>query len=219
MRSIANLERSFQGEKGEANCIDERTPGGFRLAGLGILLGKEKAAEILSQAGVHRLRSHKGCGAVLEAYRNLSSEEQAKYGNPDNYARVWTEELGQYLGGIPCDQREVEPNDFHPARVIYYDGTGAFDPSTLDELPRGFTITRRYVDGEYAKEVAEFALGIALGEHGYGERVGEGSELILIAVGDPDDPLYSLEELTRELEEIASRYPGKVLVDGFVAPR
>lgn len=213
---IPDIGRAFKGENRKAACIDDRLTGNLRLAGLGILLPKEEARAILKQMKPEILCWHPGCGAAAAAYDRLSPEEQATYGSPDAYAKAFAGEMAHELGLPPAERANVEPEGFHPTRVVYYDGTGDFDPSLLDEtMPPGFVVSRRYMDEELSKETVDFSLGIAIGDHGFGNRIGPGSEVLFIAIGNDS---ADVEKLKRELTEVASRHSGKAKVDGFVAP-
>lgn len=215
-REVSDIREAFQLKDRCARCIDERTVGGIHLAGCGILLGKERAVEILRAAGVDSVSSHSGCGAATLAYDNLPPEGKATYPDAQSYAIAWTKELAEQLG-VPYKHFEVEP-EFHFARVIYYDGTGTFDPSAVSTLPRGFMVSRKYLDTKDALYDLNLAVEIALGPHGVGDRVqGEGTQLLIIPIGTADDPKLSLDALMREIGEMKEEYKGKIKVDGFTA--
>ena len=53
-RDISNIKQAFQPDDQWLRCIDEGTPGGVHMAGSGILLGVEAAAEAARAAGATR---------------------------------------------------------------------------------------------------------------------------------------------------------------------
>lgn len=205
-------------------CIDERvTAGTIHYAGCGILDQEnalsEKMIKRLKEAGTDGVWSHKGCGAASMAFSKLSDEEKTKFGDVETYAQEWAKKMANALDVPYLGHLEVQPN-FHNARVIYYDGTGRFDPSRSEKLPLGFVISRAYLEKEYAKYILRVALSIAFGDHGFGHKqfVASGSPLQIILVGSSENSGVSLEKLRAETEEIAKKYPKTVAVDGFNAP-
>lgn len=197
-------------------CIDEGTPGGVHLAGSGILLGKERAVKTLIEAGAEGVYSHAGCGAAkLFASRNNLDTEMA-----DEYGETWARELAvsldvPYKGHIAKSQLR-RPPELHTARIVYYDGTGELGDAERAGLPRGFVISRRYTDAEYASEEARIAVSIAFGDHGFGEKFTKEEPLIIVPVGDPLHPDFFLERLKDELKGLDD--DDRVIVDGFSAP-
>ncbi len=199
-------------------CIDEGTPGGIHLAGSGILLKEEEAMGALERAEAGGIFSHEGCGAAkLFARRNNLDEARA-----DEYGREWAEKLARsfgvpYKGHIALHELE-RPADMHIARVVYYDGTGTLGNPERAGLPKGFVISRRYTDARYAAEEAAVAVSIALGEHGFGERITADTPLVIIPVADAHNPDFSLPRLKEEIRNIEEGRGKRVVVDGFVAP-
>jgi hypothetical protein len=212
---IADLDKAFSLEDKAVRCIDEGTPGGLHLAGSGILLGVEKAAEALKKAGCSGISSHDECGAagIYARANNLDASKSDEYGK--EFALKLAEKMGvPYEGHIEIGAMK-RPSGFHTARVCYYDGTGKFDPALCGQLPAGFVVSRRYVDGAYALEEVKVAVGIATGGHGYGELITAEAPFLIIAIGDSSNPEFSLANLQKELAGVAESSEGKVKVDGF----
>jgi hypothetical protein len=111
----------------------------------------------------------------------------------------------------------ARPAELHIARVAYLDGTGRFDPSQVQQLPPGFVISRKYMEAPYAKQEADIAVSIALGAHGFGDRINEDAPFYLVAVGDGRPDGLSREELEREVQDIVQRSGGRVVSTGFTA--
>lgn len=224
-KTIEYFERAFTLKNRTVCCVDERvTDGTIHYAGCGIL-DREHAAEQLRKAHPDGVRTHKGCGAAKKAYEKLSPEEknrlerEYRVGDAEGYAKWWGLQLARELGVEYKGHSEVTP-EFHNARAVYYDGTGAFTPSALPDLPSGFVISRRYLKNDYAKEELQLVLSIAFGDHGFGrERFLTNSPLQIILVGGSEESGVSLEELRAEAEEIAKENGQAVVIDGFIAPR
>ncbi|MDO8560120.1 MAG: hypothetical protein Q7S23_03770 [bacterium] len=215
-QSIPNIQHAFHPGERWLCCIDEGCPGGVNLAGSGILLGVEGAARIAHDAGVTAITSHEECGAAkLWAKQSGKNAETS-----DDYGKEFSAELAKKLGVSYCHlplSEMTRPAGLHVARVIYYDGTGTFDPARLPELPPGFVISRRYLDTEYALRECGIAISIALGDHGFGARFTPKEPLLIVAIGHPTDPALSLEKLRAELEPVAAAEGPRVAVDGLVA--
>jgi len=216
-RYAQTSERFYEAFKGDdrcVRCIDEGTPGGIHFAGSGILMGKEKALEALALANAEGVSSHEGCGAAkLYAQRRGLDERDA-----DAYAMEWSRNLAS-LYGVPythiAKERLARPADLHIARAMYYDGTGMFGDPTRAGLPKGFVVSRRFMDISSAQEDAAIGISIALGAHGFGERITEEEPFIIIPIGDPSSEDFSLDRLYKELADLGKE---RVIIDGFVAP-
>jgi hypothetical protein len=193
--------------------MDGRVEGGLRLAGSGIGIGLAKARQFAEAGGATGVTFHRDCGAAV-----LWAREQ---GLPVEDATQYAREFGQKLAGelgVPCSEAWLEGEEgFHSELVVYYDGTGRFDPSRVRLLPRGFVINRRLLDFDvpYALQQVEIAVGIALGEHGFGERFAPETPLRLIPIGTDDG---HMKHLATELHPWQVAHKGRVVVDGLVAP-
>ncbi len=102
--------------------------------------------------------------------------------------------------------------------MTYYDGTGLFDPSQVDELPPGFVISRSFGDSEYAMRELEVSIEIAIGSNGVGERISSHTPFVIVPIGNPQRKDLSLDVLTKEAMTVAQRFDGRVIVGGFTAP-
>lgn len=201
--SLENKNQVFVLQDRHLRCIDEGTPGGVHMAGSGIL-NTNKIKDLKGKiTGVY---CHEGCGAA----RLYVEEAGLGPADPDNIAEEeagkLAEELGvPYLGKINFEQMP-RPRETHIARVLYYDGTGHFDPSQV-ALPSGFTITRKAIsDAQYAKTEVEAAINIAKGSHGFGRRFSPSAPFYLVAVTNGTPESIKMDVLVAELQEISQKY-------------
>ncbi len=214
VNSLPFSEGAFSLTDRVIRCIDGRVEGGLRLAGSGIGIGIEKARRFAEAGGATGITYHKDCGAAaLWAREQGLPVEDAK-----QYAREFSEKLAAELG-VPCSEAWLEGEEgFHDELVVYYDGTGSFDPSRVRFLPRGFVINRRLLDFDvpYALQQVEIAVGIALGEHGFGELFTANTPLRLIPIGADAE---HMRHLAAELQPWQAAHEGRVVVDRLVAPQ
>jgi len=233
VRSLSSLSDAFRPGDHTLRCIDGRTPGGARLAGSGILLGLEKAKAFAQAAQCDRITYHEDCGAA----RAFALENHRDAGEATTCAREFAEELAQALG-LPCAETPlVGPPGFHDETVIYYDGTGLANPSRVSGLPKGFVISRAYFGDDFpaALEQVKFVVGIALGEHGFGELFTREHPLRVVAIGHPEETTtatsagkgagapssgrLALQQLMQELGLLELPAGERVVIEGFVARR
>ena len=207
--SLTDAETAFETEDHTLCCIDEGTPfGDMRSAGSGILMegqDRETFIEELKRAGVREVTSHAGCGAAV-LYRekmgitNKSVDEVAQEG-----ARRIAEELGvPYRGHIT---ELTRPKEFHNARVIYFDGTGSFNPAPVEGLPAGFVVSRKFMTPEQARAEVGIALSIAFGDHGFGKKFSVSEPLVVVTVGGEG---LTAQQLQQELEGLAGDRPVRI---------
>ncbi len=224
LSSIKDMKKAFIPQNSELVCIDERCRGKLPIAGSGILLGLEKAAQIAEEAGIKTVTSHEGCGAA-----KLWAQLNNKCGNPDNHSKDFSQELASRLR-VPyrhIRHEELQPStERHVATAIYVVGTELFYPTEVKGLPLGFRTSRRYSAASDVAEEIKVAASIAFGSHGFGELFTPETPLYIIAVGDPKKPGYSLESLEHEAKYVISSdrtlrnayNEKKLLVRGFSAP-
>lgn len=209
--SLDSNQIAFQLDDKNLRCIDEGTPGGIHLAGSGILYHGVINDLQNKVTGVY---SHAGCGAakLYTEKNNIETDDPDEVG--DQRAKKIAEELHvPFLGRITSDQMS-RPEGFHDARVIYYDGTGHFDPSKVSGLPKGFLVSRQLIqDPGYAIQEVEIAIGIAMGDHGFGVLFSKETPLYLVAVTNSDITSIPLETLLDELEEVIAGENNRVAVD------
>jgi len=206
LSGIQGLDEAFKPKDRTVRCIDEGTPGGISCAGSGILLGVDAAAEVFRRAEVDGVHSHEGCGAA----RIYAEKSGFDLTNPDIYGIEFAKRVADalkvpYKGHIASAEM-ARPKNFHPARVTFYDGIGAFDPSRVKGLPTSFTVDGRYHEPHQAIEQARLSVKIALGSHGFGERFTPEEPFVLIAVRDG---------LKEELKPLAKEFKGRVIIDSF----
>jgi len=207
--SLENVEAAFETEDHTLCCIDEGTPqGDMRSAGSGILMeGEDRAKfiEELKRAGVKEVTSHAGCGAAALYREKMGLTDKTVDEVAQEGARKIAQELGvPYRGHIT---ELARPKEFHNARVVYFDGTGSFNPSVSEGLPAGFVISRKFMTPEQARTEAGIAMSIAFGDHGFGRKFSEHEPLVLVAIGGGE---MSTEQLTAELAGIAGDRPVKI---------
>lgn len=218
MESLPEIERAFQLEDRCVRCIDEGTPGGVHAAGSCILMDEAAALRFLKESDADGVTSHEGCGAAA-LYAKAHGMDVA---TSDDIGKKWAQEIAEkaglpYKGHIAASEMS-RPADLHHARVAYYDGTGSFDPSRVPGLPPGFVFSRRYATAEQGKKEMNVSVGIATGGHGYGALITSEDPFYLIPVGSSDDPAFSVDALSAELEEIAQTSGGRVRISGFTRP-
>ena len=214
-QSLPNLKEAFELKDRALRCMDEGTPGGIHLAGSGILLSEDEAAHVLGNARVEGIYSHTECSAAaLFARNNNLDESQAETLGEEAARKIAAKIAVPYLGHINADQLK-RPLSFHIARIAYYDGSGRFDYSRVSNFPPGFTISRKYLNPDYAKKEAEIAISIALGVQGFGPLITKESPFVLIAIAENEHELATLKQ---ELEDVAKGFAEKVKVEAFLAP-
>lgn len=222
IKTVSNIADAFKGNDLTVCCIDEGTPYGcIRFAG-SLILNQDKAEKfipLLKNVGVMGVYSHTGCGAAqFYAKQNNLDVDKA-----DEYGIDWAKKLAEMIGvsykghiGIQGTEPMKRPKEFHIARVIYYDGTGRFNPDKVKDLPSGFVISRRYhLDAGSALNEVKIAISIATGNHGLGDLINKTSPIIIILIGDDNDKNFSINKMKFEIGEILEEYKDKVVVDGF----
>lgn len=222
IKTIPNIRAAFEENDLIVCCIDEGTPYGcIRFAG-SLILNQDKPEsyiEVLKNIGVQGVYSHIGCGAT-ELFAKQNNLDITK---ADEYGIDWAKKLADILGvpykghiGAKGFEPIKRPKEFHIARVIYYDGTGRFNPDKIKDLPLGFVISRRYhPEPQRALSEVKIAILIATGSHGFGNLIDKGHPITIIPIGNSGDQNFSVEKMKNELDEIAKEFKDKVAVDGF----
>jgi hypothetical protein len=206
----------FRLENRSICCVDERTTEGkIHYAGSGIL-DQANALENTRKANADGIYSHEGCGAAAVAFENLSQAEKGTFPSAEAYAAWWAKHVSEELH-IPYKGHLAVHPKFHIARVTYYDGTGQFDPTKSEKLPRGFMISRAYLDPQYAAKELELSIKIAFGEHGFGKKEFRHSPFMIIPVADSKNSGITLQMLKQEAREIAYDYGETVTIDELIA--
>jgi flagellar FliL protein len=200
---LPNRGRALELKDTHLRCIDEGCPGGLHMAGSGCLY--EKAAEDL-KGRISGIYTHDGCGAA----KLYVESKQIKTDDPDAVADAEAKKLAAklgvpFLGRIKAAQM-TRPPALHDARALYYDGTGKLDPSQLPGLPKGFVVSRKHIsDPGYALTESEVAIGIARGDHGFGELFTPAAPFYLVAVGGTPDSV-PLQLMAGELKGLAEHF-------------
>jgi hypothetical protein len=196
-------EKMFAPKDTYVRCVDEGCPGGIHMAGSGVLNPNWEADLKGKVSGVY---SHEGCGAVglyIQAQKIKTDDPNAV---ADAEAKKVAEKLGvPYLGRIKAADM-ARPPAVHTARAIYYDGTGKLDASQLAGMPQGFHITRKILsDPAYAKAELDVCIGIAMGDHGFGELFTGKTPLYVVPVSGLDPDSIPLSTLVAEIKEVAGK--------------
>lgn len=215
-QSVPDIEQAFHPGDRWLRCIDEGCPGGVHLAGSGVLLGEDMAAKIAQAAGVTAVTSHEECGAAKLAAQQAGVDVAQSDAHGKEFAARLAKRLGVSYTHLPLSEM-ARPAHLHVARVVYYDGTGKFDPARVPELPPGFVISRRFLTKTYAVKECEIAVSIALGDHGFGKLFTPDEPLLIIVIGHPTDAALGLEQLGTEVTPLAAAHGQRVVVDGLTA--
>jgi hypothetical protein len=189
-------------------CVDEGITNGLRVAGSGIILPPEEAAVLLNDIGATGITSHELCGAAA-----LMAGDK----DPNAYAISWAQETAEiaglpYEGHIPASELH-RPKQFHDTGVIYVDETNRFAPRNDSPLPQGFVISAD-LPGRQDLVTAQVdtVIGIAM-HHGFGEELFREEPLRVVHIEKPGDVYTD----TSSLQNVANKYDGLVVVDGFQA--
>lgn len=195
------------------DCSDGRVCSGAKmgLAGVGILLSPEEKIILEKSVKERKLMvsGHDNCGAAGMAFPGANS---------DLYGFENAQNLAKKVGG---HYREVHKIDFiypvHNERSLVLEATGRFDCAQWKEFPAQF-ISSAPVLGlpdSYIKKEITALTGIALSDHGLGERFsGENPFYIIISANDEDNLNY----LMNLASEAVNKFDNRVKVDGFIAP-
>ena len=159
---------------------------------------------------------HKGCGAAAKYCKDHNIDPTQADAQAQKYAESLAEKLSFMAGKkIEAVEMKIKNPDFHYARVCYYDATNRFNNEHVQDLtlPEGLIVGRDNMSPESAIEEARIAIGIMLGEHGFGNLFTPKDPFVLVAIGNTPK---EVEALKSELEKLKS---DRVIVEGFVAPK
>lgn len=201
---LPNRLQAFQLKDTNLRCIDEGCPGGLHMAGSGCLY--ERAAEDL-KGKITGIWTHESCGAAKLYVESKKIDTKDPDSVADAEAKKLADKLGvPYHGRIPLSEMKRPPT-LHDARVIYYDGTGKWEPTQVPGLPKGFMISRKLIsDPGYAKAEVEVAIGIAMGDHGLGHQFTGKSPLYICCVGGLDAQSVPAKTLADEMVAVAGKF-------------
>ena len=201
---LPNKMQAFQLKDTNLRCIDEGCPGGLHMAGSGCLY--ERAAEDL-KGKITGIWTHEGCGAAKLYVETKKIDTKDADSVADAEAKKLAEKLGvPYHGRIPLAEMK-RPATLHDARTIYYDGTGKLEYTQVPGIPKGFMVSRKLIsDPGYAKAEVEVAIGIGMGDHGFGHLFTGKTPLYICCVGGLDKDSVPLKTLTDEMTAVASKF-------------
>jgi hypothetical protein len=208
------LDSAFDLKDRRMRCMDEGTAGGLHLAGSGILLDMASAEKFAHESGVDGIYSHEECGAA----KLYAQKENLDEGFADDYGREWAKALAEkmkvpYLGHIEIGSMK-RPAGLHVAVTAYYDGTGRFDNSEVEELPAGFVISRKFLDPDYAKKELAVAVSIAFGGHGFANKFSKETPFAVVILAESEEQADLLKQ--EAVSEIV-QYEDRVKIDVVVA--
>lgn len=212
-KTLPNLADAFDLEKHKAGqaqkcvcCMDERTPFGVHSAGSGILLSDDDFEKYFAEAKPDAISSHDGCGAGKLYAKKIGFE-----GDSDQLAEKWAEKKAKEKGVVHIHLGVEKP--FHFARVCYYDGTGKFNYEAVEGLPAGFVVGRKFMTKEASLAECAVAKNIIFGDHGFGNLLNTENPFLFVAVAESES---QIDELKKELTEMAGNYGTEVKIDGFI---
>jgi hypothetical protein len=198
-------------------CIDDRLPGCptlsaaanyVHMAGEGIL-NPQALPDLVTlrrSRGLAGIITHRDCGAKAAYARG-----QALVGPTADDAALPAVYALADAARLPVAQMIGTPElgERHPARAVYYDGTGRFDWSKVPGLLPGFIVSRAILsDVGYAQDEVRLALAVALGERGFGHKFTRRTPLYLVAVAPTPDELA---RLVAELQPVIAGQPAVAL--------
>ena len=181
------------------------------IAGEGILLNDSDRQTLeAALAGKNIVvTGHEGCGAAAMAHPGSDS---------DKYGYVGAEQLAVETGN---KYKEVHHEDFrsavHDERSLVIEGTLKFNCANWPEFPPQFIASSAALglSDAYLEKEARALVGIALGDHGLGERFNSENPFYVIISAKNQEQLSHLSKIA---ESAVREYGDRVKIDGFVAP-
>ncbi len=219
-------------------CIDDRyslhdvrVPE-YAVAGAGVLQ-KDDHFDFLvdkcNELGVTSVGWHAGCGAC-EYYRttkqlNKSTNKIAKEVADQLYGKLNNARMVRGLGlrhADISDDNQRKHHKFHPARGIVFDLSGKVNLGLMekDHFPSSFQHSQvLHPNIDYSLFELELALGIALGNHGFGkEKFKDDDRLLLFIIGNPNDKEEKAKAYKEKFGTIIKKYKDHILVAAHDAP-
>lgn len=196
-------------------CSDGRVKSGdakVALAGEGILLDdadRKILVEALKGKNIS-LTGHEGCGAAKMAHPEDAASDEYGYKGAEELA---TETSNKYEE----IHKEAFRSPVHDERVLVIEGTLKFNCANWTEFPPQLLSSAAALglsDAYIEKEVKALS-GIALGDHGFGERFNTENPFYIIVSAEDSKQLNRLLEIGRTA---AKDFGDRVKVDGFIAP-
>jgi hypothetical protein len=210
-------------------CMDERVAGKRNAIAVGgsaipFIDGDEEAyarfITYLKKRGVKKITLHEQCGAIRGVYARMHgiSPKEA-----EERAKKVAQRINADLGGNPDEEIEVlpvEPKRFHYAQGIYLVLTENFNPSAVEGLlPPGFQASNEALGFTATLAQLKIALEeITFTTHGFNERFTVEHPFTVVIVANNENELKAVQS-SPMLEEVVAPYNGRVVIDGFVAPK
>jgi len=224
--SLPGFAESFDQELDTIDCSDGRVLDGRKIgiAGSGLLLSPEERAKFIAlyKGKTKKVTAHADCGAAAKKFAELQSvsPEQIPAGvtTADDYGVVCAQKLAEELGAeYEFLEREGMASPNHNERALVLDQTGRFDSGSLEGFPPHFVCTGAGLgfSEEYMKEELETLTGIALGDHGFGQRLSEDKPFYIMVAANDYNNLAHWEKIAKEATQ---KFGARVVVDGFVKP-
>lgn len=219
IEQIPGFREAFDHDLDTLDCSDGRVRSGAKmgLAGEGIV-ADELEMENLTRALIEQrerlgrpltITGHESCGAAAIMHPGPDS---------DRYGYEGARELAEKTGN---NYKEIDHSQFispvHNERLLLVEATGSFDAANWEDFPPQFISSAPFFklgDGYLKKELPALT-GIALGDHGLGERFTAETPFYIIISANDERELASLKSL---VEESLRPFGERVKVDGFVAP-
>lgn len=221
--SLGSFQKLFESSPETLGCSDGRIEE-HRLGGAGDFIlasdGERERFISANKGKIKEVTSHEGCGAAglkFEAMQEAGEALPDGVTNADElgiyYAKKLAEELGAEYRHIGAGEMT---GNVHNERVIYFDGTGKFNPRALKEMPDGFISSgpKFGFSDEYCRKELSALSNIAFGHHGFGDKFTEESPLYIIISARDYEELTKLKQVA---ESAAKQFDGRVVVDGFIA--
>lgn len=221
MESIPGFSEAFQNPLDTIDCSDGRVLGGRKMgiAGSGLLLPPaERDLFVQNYKGkIKKLTTHRDCGAAGIAFKFLSTEDIPEgVTSADEYGTYLGKKLASELGAEHefIDLPEMA-NDYHNEVAIVLDQTGSFDSTNLVNFPAHFVcsgaglgFSEDYMSGEL-KTLA----GIALGDHGFGNKfTNENPLYIIVSANNHADGLRWESIAKKALVDFGERISVKIVI-------
>ncbi len=219
IEKIPGFKEAFDHELDTLDCSDGRVVSGPKLglAGEGIVADSQEK-EIVAAALIRQrerlgrpltITGHEGCGAAALMYPGPDSDRHGYQGAKD---------LAEKTGN---QYKEVDHSQFispvHNERLLLVEATGHFDAANWENFPPQFISSAPFLglSGAYLQKELPALTGIALGDHGLGERfTTEAPFYIIISANNETE----LKQLTAIAAETLKPFGDRVKVDGFIAP-
>lgn len=181
------------------------------LAGEGLLLD-DADRNILIKAVEGKkivITGHEGCGAAAMAYPGPNS---------DDYGYDSAEKLASETGN---EYKEIHHDEFrsqiHDERALVIEETLKFNCAGWSEFPPQFISSAAALglSDAYLEKEMKALTGIALGDHGFGNRFNPDNPFYIIVCAKDQEQLNHLLKIG---QTVVKDFGDRVKVDGFIAP-